>query len=152
MRFKTDIRKLLKLELKQFWPNKQFNNNVNWTEALFKRIKFFQRVVVTIGYIVIFMLMLRPLFDHQTVFLLKTWHNRNYIVLDTLLLFLEYYIMYFAFPPPFAFDFFYVSFCVNIIVQLKLIKRKLEDLLLVTNTEISEEIRFYIKHHQLLLL
>ncbi|GJQ87675.1 putative odorant receptor [Trypoxylus dichotomus] len=129
--FKTDIRKLLKEEFRTFWKDldRELVRRTNATRKLIAQMQM-------------------PLLNRKNPFLLETWTSNN-IVLDGILLACQYYFFCVATIVVLGYDTVYLSLCVHVAVQLRILRYNMEKFSLTYNRE--KRIGRYVECHQLLL-
>ncbi|GJQ87649.1 hypothetical protein Trydic_g17472 [Trypoxylus dichotomus] len=146
--YKNDIEKLLD-DMKSFWNAEEFDAKFCFeVKVLYKNIKFAQVYYLATGLSCIAMYFLKPVINENNRFLFQCWTFTHSFELETLVLACQYYFWIVLFPVVFGYDSLYFSYCVHVIIQLRLLNRKF---VVMTGNVTINEIGECIRHHQLIL-
>lgn len=136
-------------DLKRFWNYRnvvpKLYNNISNIHTAVKRI---QKVILLSVSAVMVTYWLRPVVNGKIRFIFYYCIPIQSILLETILLFVQYYFVIIIVPVIFSCDSLYMSFSAHVISQLRLLNYKLMNM--KTNVD-NQEIYECIKHHQLML-
>lgn len=144
---KSDIQSLLE-STKGFWNYEEFESNLRKNvRNIYRNMKVIldiYLVLATSGTILFFF---RPVFNRDSVYLYDCW-TFSYIELDIIVLFCQYYTWVILLNIAYAYDSLYYAFSCHVVIQLRLLNNKLQNLPKETKIE---DISCCITHHQLLM-
>lgn len=124
---KPRIRNLLTELAKIPWDSKDFTKNFLASDQKFQKLITLAALSFTIhSTIVIFVIMLRPAFQ-KSPFALETWEVDS-IILATIVLALQCYILILIPAIVMSFDCLYLALCSEIIIQLRRLRHRMERL------------------------
>lgn len=134
---------------REFWRHQDFNRNIRFAcDNLFRKIKLVQIFVVTGASTTIFLYILRPCFGNKLI--LEMWMIRDNVGFNGAVLMLQYYMFTFVVPIVIGYDSLYLAFCIDVGVQVRLLKFKLKQLTRKNVIDAEGELDDCIKHHQFL--
>ncbi|GJQ87680.1 hypothetical protein Trydic_g17498 [Trypoxylus dichotomus] len=152
IRNKPYIERLFVEKSKLRWNQDDFEPNfVKADSKLLKSLRIVQ-LFFPICFYVILSFMLRPLFAGDShMFVVETWVVDS-IVVNTIVLALEYYLLVLIIPILVGYDCLYMAFSIHIIVQLRRLNHRLNNLPLKrTTNDPHEDLFVLIRYHQLLM-
>lgn len=142
---KPNLEKLLNLKQK-FWDT---NDKIDLsTKRIFKNLNIIQYFAMIMGLSVGVMYSLRPFFNHSNKFIFDSGFMADSIILETIVLFSQYYFLIFWVPVTLGYDAIYFCFSTHVIIQTRMLKKKLRE---ISRDVRIEEVYRCITHHQLLL-
>lgn len=148
IRYKSDIEKLLHKRSKRFWKYHEHNLEFSKIANRFCKITYYIEVISVLSCtVVVILYFLKPCFNRDNVFLFDTW-TLDSIVFSTILLMSQYYVFCLMTPTVFTYDVIYLSLCVDVILQTKLLRREFTHF--SDNRNVKDALAGYIKHHQFL--
>lgn len=138
--------------LKRYWLYHNYSKDfVTTVENMNKIGKMVQIIMLCIMVFCIYIILLKPLFNQNNVFLLDSKIFIDSVILDTIALFLHYYFFYIITPIVFGYDAIYLSFCIDLAVQVRILKHKLKDVFSNSCSHTVSDITVCVDHHLLLL-
>lgn len=148
---RRNIEKLLNNRLETFCTQNILEISVvPEDEKTYNIIKLFQRIflICTIGADILFML--RPLLFQNSLYILETWTFRDSIVINTIVLVSQYYVLLLIIPIIFGYDILYLSFSVNTVIEVRRLKNTIKNLFTKSSRDIKGDLIICIKRHQYL--
>lgn len=147
--YKPVIEKILNEKRQKFWRQQDFSEDIMLDcNNLLGNIKLIQTCAITAASATVFLYMLRPCFGNTLIF--EVWLISDAMGFTAAILLLEYYTFCLTVPVMFGYDSFYLAFCADVVVQVRLLKCKLKQLTMVKISDSKDELDKCIKHHQLL--
>lgn len=147
MYFKSDIAEIFFERLNKFWNYRTFNKEIiEAVEAIYSKIKVFEIVLLCVSISLGYVYMLKSVFN-QNVFLFDYNTIVDSFVLEVIILTCQYYYIYLGALILLSYDLFYLLFCIDLIIQIKLLKCKLIYVTVLENDNTFEEVVSCIKHH-----
>ncbi|GJQ87663.1 hypothetical protein Trydic_g17482 [Trypoxylus dichotomus] len=144
--YKENILELLEERLK-FWQPESFDNvTYKSVDKLFHFTKGVQKMIIVSIIFTVELYYLKPLFDSTNRYLFDTWAIYDSIILETIILASQYYFLCLVAPIVFGYDAIYFSFCLHLLVQLRLLKHRMR--IMKVNEDITS-LYECIRHHQL---
>lgn len=92
-----------------------------------------------------------PVFNQDNTFVVNMWTFPNSLVINTMLLALEYIYLTYGVSIVIGYDFLYLSLLIDVVTQIKLLKFKLMFGKLKSKNDILKILYSCIEHHQFLL-
>lgn len=151
--YKRDIQGIFSDRLKWFWKYKGLDKKVvRQIEKIYNTTKLLQLIIMFVMVFCVYLYLLKPLFNKDMTFLFDSKVFINSIGLEILVLAFHYYLLLIIMPIVFGYDIIYLSLCIDLLVQVKLLKYKLKSMLSkpVGQADITETISCI--HYHLLLL
>ncbi|GJQ87676.1 hypothetical protein Trydic_g17494 [Trypoxylus dichotomus] len=150
--YKSDIGSIMEMRLKKYWSYTHFNRNITGTvEKTFNLVKSVENFLLVLTVFLMYMIFLQPILFKDAVFLVKTWVFVDSRPLEAVVLACQYYIYIVVIPIVVGYDIWYLTLCVDLIVQVRLIKyslRYIEDDSPETGVK---QIGAIVRHHLVLL-
>lgn len=144
------INKLIQDRIRKFWNCDTFGDQFNESvERVYKIIILFQLFLAILGIICWFLLLLKPIFT-ENPFIMDIWTPSYSIVLDTVILATQYYVLGVSMFIVYGYDFIYFALLIDITLQVVFLNRKLQNLVTATKS-IKSDVFKYIEYHQFLL-
>lgn len=140
--YKSDITKLLN-DMLYFWSSRNFTS----AHVLFKHLNLAQKYFITGAISLIIAFCLRPVFKDNIHYIFDCWIPES-LTLQAIILICQYYFISILLYVGASYDSMYVSYSLHIIIQLRLLKRKLKNL--AGDGDITTVYKC-VNHHQLLL-
>lgn len=106
-------------------------------------------VIVTLG--ICYMYFLKPFFNEENVLLLEAWVFTDSLIVNVLVLASHYYFFIIVVPIAIGYDAFYFALCIDVMLQVQLLKIQLRALSFKDVTTSAKEIKLCIGHHQFLI-
>lgn len=147
--YQSNIKFLLKAR-GTFWNYNKCKHGKTWLQ-LYKNVKLIQVIIVAASFIVAMLYCAKPIFLKNSGFILETWIFTDSFLLETTVLFCQYYYFCIAVNITIGYDLIYFSLCIDIIVQLRLLKCKIACALSNVTENITEDIRIIAQYHLILL-
>lgn len=136
-------------DLQEFWKITEVPEIDKVTKIVYKYLFLGQKMYMLAGFTVLCIYDLRPLLEKQTRFMFECWPLlNNSIIVETIVLFSQYYFFLISLSVVYAFDNFYIAYSIHLIMQLKLLRYTFEN---IRNEDESERIHQCIRQHKLLL-
>ncbi|KAK9758864.1 7tm Odorant receptor [Popillia japonica] len=146
--YKSDIEKMLD-DLQEFWKITEVPEIDKVTKIVYKYLFLGQKMYMLAGFTVLCIYDLRPLLEKQTRFMFECWPLlNNSIIVESIVLFSQYYFFLISLSVVYAFDNFYIAYSIHLIMQLKLLRYTFEN---IRDEDESERIHQCIRQHKLLL-
>lgn len=147
---KYSIEELLKDILQQFWNYRNFGEDVvKSIERNYKIAKRIQTVMLFASITIVYAYFLRPLFVSNSALLFESVLP-DAAIIDAILLACHYFCFSIGVPVILGYDLIYFALCVHVVLQLRLLKQKMNGLLKDYANVTSSEISSCIGHHQFL--
>lgn len=147
--YKPVIEKILHDRGEKFWKQQDFNDDIMTAcDNLFKKIKLVQICVISSACICIALYALRPCFGDRLI--LEVWMVSDTMAFTAIVLIMQYYTFGLMVPVVFGYDSLYLALCVDVIIQVRLLKHKLKRVTLMNVNDSKDELNDCIKHHQFL--
>nr|QBB72982.1 odorant receptor [Protaetia brevitarsis] len=145
---KRNIEDLLD-HLLEFWDYNSYGDNIRLTTStLFRNVKVGQFYYSIVTLACIALVFLKPYVNPDNRFLFVCWTFSGSTELETTVLACQYYFWSILYPIVLGYDSVYFSYSMHIIVQVRLLKQRLQNI--PSNVHI-EEIVTCINHHKLLI-
>ncbi|GJQ87673.1 hypothetical protein Trydic_g17491 [Trypoxylus dichotomus] len=150
MHHKSSIECLLANAAQRFWNYRDFNKNtVRTFERIYGVIRRVQAVILIVAVLGIYAYILKPSFVSNKGLILESFVPRSY-VMDAAVLMSQFYCFGIAIPIVIGFDFIYFALCAHVVLQLRLLKLKLKQILNGYGGDRMLEMSYCIRHHQFL--
>lgn len=144
---KSGINILIRNRL-QFWNPEDVDERIfDQAKKIFKYVKLIQRTLILVFIISAHFYFLKPLINKNNVFPFSVWTIDNCIYLDIIILAMQYYTLSIICVIVFSYDAIYISICVHIIIELRLLIRKIAK----PTKNLNDDLFSCIERHQLLL-
>nr|QBB72976.1 odorant receptor [Protaetia brevitarsis] len=149
--YKPIIESMLKDIGSKFWDHRDFSINIAETaEEIFRKVNFVQKAIVGGVLIVMYSYHLAPLFDSNRLFLFETKAPESPFM-NAVLLMSQYYCVSMEVPIVLGYDCIYFTICIHLVLQLRLLKQKITNLLETKKENVESEIYKCIRYHQFLI-
>ncbi|GJQ66524.1 hypothetical protein Trydic_g23108 [Trypoxylus dichotomus] len=156
IKHKGNIEDMLKDAVGRFWDYRNFTGNkiVPSIENVYIATKKAQKAMIAIAVFGIISYITKPLYAIGDPLILESVLPRS-DALDAVVLISQFYCFCLGVPIVVGYDFTYFMLCIQVILQIRLLKRKLKDTLKNWHGRKGQdnllEIGYCIRHHQLLL-
>lgn len=142
---------LLKDIAGRFWNYRRFNKETaQKIERFYKTIKYIQTIVLTVCVLGEYAYILKPFLAANKGLILETLVPASY-VLDAVILAAQYYCFSIAMPIVIGYDFIYFAICIHVVLQLRLFKQKIKEILKTRDEDTKMKLNYCVQHHQFLL-
>ncbi|KAK9694757.1 7tm Odorant receptor [Popillia japonica] len=149
--YKSNIGILLGDVAYRSWNYSNFNAKTVLTiEHIHKTIKYLQRIMLTVVIFGIYAYLLKPSLAANKGLILEAVVPRAYFV-DVIMLMAQYYCVGIALPMVIGYDFIYFSLCIHVVLQLRLFKERMDEILRTPTEDNKLKLNYCIYHHQFLL-
>lgn len=149
--FKLDMENLFNDKL-NFWDYRKFDRStIKRTTTTYKIINLAQNSSIVACLAAILLYYLKPAFNSNDTYIIDAWIFVDYIIIDVTVLACQYYFILATTVVVIGYDSIYLSFCTHVLLQVKLLKCRLEELSKYSYGSAEKEIRKCIRHHQLLI-
>lgn len=98
----------------------------------------------------IYAYLLKPSLAANKGLILEAVVPRAYFV-DVIMLMAQYYCVGIALPMVIGYDFIYFSLCIHVVLQLRLFKERMDEILRTPTEDNKLKLNYCIYHHQFLL-
>lgn len=146
MHSKSGINSII-IDTKKFWDPKNVDTNLDRrSKRIFTYTKRVQRILLFVILTSIEFHFLKPFFNANDIFPINVWTIEDKLLLNLLVLMIEYYTLCIATVIVWSYDVIYFSTCIHLIVQLRLLKCKI----FLKTKGGKDDLKICIEHHQLL--
>lgn len=137
---------------KHFWRDPRGDKNLTVNIHYFYKATNILQLAMAGGLIIIIEIyFLTPYFSRNTIYLLQSYVFVNSTVLEVLLLICQYYVMLIVPPIILGYDSMYLALCIELVVQIKLLKGKLKEVFTNTNGDVQRSTAKYVEQYEFLL-
>lgn len=137
---------------RNFWSDpgrdKNLTANIN---SLYKRTNILQLTMVAGVIVVMQIYFLIPYFSPSTVYLFISYVFVNSTIVDVVLLICQYYVVLIILPIALGYDNMYLCLCIELVVQVKLLKREMKEAFRKSNGDVVKSIAKCVEQHNFLL-
>lgn len=149
---KENLKELMKAKAEKFWKIPQKNKDLsNEILSIYNLINLIQIAMLSDIFPIILIYVLAPYLNPTNPFIFASNLFFDSIILDTVLLFCQYYFVAIIAFIVFGYDLVYLSLCTELRVQVKLLKCKLQEVFTKTNGDPVNSIWICVQYHNFLL-
>lgn len=143
---------ILNIRLRRYWDYKHFDKRlVSSVEETYNLVKSTETFLLVLTVFLMYMIFLQPLLYKNIVFLVKTWVFIDTIILDVIVLTCQHYIYIIVIPVVVGYDILYMTLCIDLIIQLRLMKSSLQDISDKSTEEGVRQVGVTVQHQLVLL-
>lgn len=137
--------------LTKSWKYRYFGERITKrTEGIHKIVRYTQVSMIIGSVIALNVYLLRPLVVSTSGMPLESYIPQS-VVMDAIVMLSHFYSIWLAIITVIGYDFIYVSSCIYVILQLRLVKLRMRQALNNFNETSTSVLHQCIKHHQFLL-
>lgn len=134
----------------KFWNYRYFDENIRTaTNKIHTNVRYIQIIMVMIVIIALFCHLLKPVLLSNAVLPIESYIPKSdsmfAIVVSS-----QFYCVWLCIAVLTAYDFVYVTCCIHVILQLRLLKHNIKDALDKYEENPKQRLCCYIRHHQFL--
>lgn len=150
---KSDLKELINAKTKRFWKIPQRNRNLSRKiRNIYKGINLLQIAMIIDAILILEGYALGPYLNSSNIFIFASNVFVNSIVMDVFVLICQYYCVALIAFIVLGYDFVYLSLCIELMVQVKLLKYKLKEVFTNSSENAAVNVGICVKQHNFLLL
>ncbi|KAK9738846.1 7tm Odorant receptor [Popillia japonica] len=154
MYYKIEINKIIRIRHDRFWKSLYLDEKLAKSiSAIYKVVRTIEVGAFVIGYIIMVLQFLKPTFLEDSPYLFYSWVFVDSLPLEVCTLAFQYCSMLLAMPSILGLDLVFLYICVDLIIQMKLVKFQLQ--LIIRESTLGDDglkqIKEIVQHHLVLL-
>lgn len=148
---KPTIYNMLNIILNKFWDYHNFGKYfIRSTEKIYKRATHIQAAVIAASVLLLYLYLLKSVVISNTGLIIESYIPKSEMI-DAIMLISQTYYTWLALTIVVGYDLIYFTTCIHVVLQLRLLKEKIQETLNQHNSNTRLIICHCIKHHQILL-